>query len=287
MFDKIIEEEIPLRFGKIEFSSSIRADIDKKLKALEPIDGAINEFMEITVPEAVLAALKKSPVKFDRVIIDEGQDITKPIYLDVIDEILKDGLTGGNCYIFADFLQDLGNNINRDIDDIRNKITSKWSFVNYMLSTNCRNTKKIGEELINITGYDISEYKFGDVYCPDVDFRVCSKPEEQKPMLQKILTYLLKEENIKPCDITILTAAERGGNRTEFIQGDNLLIGCDIVPFDERKTNQIGYTSIRRYKGMECQVIILIDVETYTEDEKQRNMPCRCSTEGKCATVCA
>jgi hypothetical protein len=55
-----------------------------------------NEFCDTIVPLLSLEAVNINPVRLDKIIIDESQDLLKNNYIEIFDSILIKDLTGGN-----------------------------------------------------------------------------------------------------------------------------------------------------------------------------------------------
>lgn len=112
-----------------------------------------NEFWENSLPENVIEHILRGEVTeemYDKVIIDEAQDIIKESYLDVIDLLLKGGISGGNWFMFGDFKRQSIYSISGLHDqsyykDILEQRAIKY--VNYQLGINCRNIKPIAKSI--------------------------------------------------------------------------------------------------------------------------------------------
>ena len=60
-------------------------------------------YYESTLPKMVLEYCAESRVQYDRIIVDEAQDLIQNGYLDVMDQCLRGGLTSGKWTMFGDF----------------------------------------------------------------------------------------------------------------------------------------------------------------------------------------
>ncbi len=89
--------------------------------------------------------------KFDKLIVDEGQDLIREEYLSLFDSMVIGGLASGNWEIYGDFeRQAIYAQLSKKemIDLLKNS----GQYSNFLLKINCRNTKQIGEETSLISG---------------------------------------------------------------------------------------------------------------------------------------
>jgi superfamily I DNA and RNA helicase len=270
MFEHIRSQGLPLVLGNKNYFD-IDNDVKRRLKDIEytPEYGD-DTFWEITVPETMLQALHLAPIQFDKVIVDEGQDLLKGKYLDVIDQLTKGGLLQGNWVFFVDFCQDIGRRQHIP-EQMREMIIQRGSPAVFSLSTNCRNTVKIGRQVAALTHRDM-QYKFTGAECPDVRFAMWRNKDDQAVMLNKILKELIHDTAIEPKNIVLLLMSTHDKS-TLFTSEGQCKLDFKIAPYDDRKNdNVVSFTSIGRFKGMESQVVILCDVDTYQETERSRNL---------------
>ena len=79
-------------------------------------------------------------LQYDLLVMDEGQDISKPIYLYSLDCLLKGGLEKGRWVVFYDEKQNIYNPEYQDGMDI----LQSYAHTSFRLFVNCRNTVQIG-----------------------------------------------------------------------------------------------------------------------------------------------
>ena len=89
--------------------------------------------------------------KFDKLIIDEGQDLIRVEYLGLFDAMLNGGLSNGCWEIFGDFeSQAIFSQLSKS--EMLGLLKNAGYHSNFLLKINCRNTKQIGEETSLISG---------------------------------------------------------------------------------------------------------------------------------------
>lgn len=202
-----------------------------------------NEFWQSEIPEKFDKLLAKHPIKYDAIIVDEGQDFIAPYWITIEEMLSPDGY----FYIFYDPDQNL-------YDSELHFPIKKEPF---NLTTNCRNTLHIGNALLK---YADSNMKFkndtpkGE---PIIEVR-CSSNHERRKELGRILHQLVNKEGIKPDKIVIL-----GGHKINHTcLGENQKIGNFTIALESKESTQsIRYDTYMRFKGCEADVVILLDVD--------------------------
>lgn len=212
------------------------------------------------LPDIFINYIKDSSVQFDRIVVDEAQDLVRDKYLNVMDRILFNGLSRGKWTMFGDFsMQSIyvnGMTEYKLLDLIQNRAF----FAIFRLKKNCRNTKKICIEIQNIIGIP-ENAAFKDVLdTPAVNHIIYNDLMDQKKHLEELLIEL-KEKNISEKDIVILSPKIR----SKSVVG--LLNGYNIADYSVKSTGRIRFSTIQAFKGLESSTIILTDIESY-QDEK-------------------
>jgi len=116
-------------------------------------DNYLETYYTEILPQAVLEKISKGYVeKFDKIIIDEGQDIIRESYLDVLDGLLKGGMAEGKWEFYCDFERQ--NIFLENVDSGKYlKLLEKYGKAQpfqYRLMRNCRNTRPIAAEISEI-----------------------------------------------------------------------------------------------------------------------------------------
>ena len=215
-----------------------------------------NEYYRELLPEQMLMALSIQDKKYDKLIVDEFQDLCVDTYLKIFDKILKNGLIDGNFTFYGDFaLQAIYLN-EPDLSLLNNYAY----YTNKKLKKNCSNTKNIGEELIKITGYPQDSYRLQIIGEP-VEFIPYSDRQEERDKLIGALRQL-KEKGIKNNEIVILSPNIRIKSVVNDIDPNKYLI-CDYG--ENLIENMISFSTIHSYKGLESKIVVLVDIEDYSK----------------------
>ncbi len=211
-------------------------------------------FYKETLPFQALLVLEEHPIKFTKIIIDEAQDLMTPDYLDVIDVLLEGGLKKGKWYFFGDFTYQKIFNRNLDYNELVEVLEEQTGFVQFELKVNCRNTLKIQKEMNSLFNSNI-ETLSNDVYTPNVEYINYIEDEDQLIKVEELLKRLIGEK-IKKSDITILSPYKFEKSIASKIKRYKVSNNTD----DEQN---ITYSTIQGFKGLENKIIIITDLRGY------------------------
>jgi hypothetical protein len=193
--------------------------------------------------------------KFDRLIVDEAQDIGLIENLVFIDLLLEGGLTGAKTLICGDFDHQgiyLSGNEARScyVEAIPNiQVPQK-------VLTNCRNTKSVGEflvELMNIVP-EYDKYRRLDNES-SVSANIVNTEVDIYQSLQKILfEYSRKFTN----DQIVVLSPQKGqlGNALNSMK-------YPLTDIRSAKPNHIRWGSIQEFKGMEALAVVLVEFDSH------------------------
>lgn len=204
----------------------------------------IHDYYDNVLPEAGFDAAVALGKKYDAIIVDEGQDF-RELYWLVINEVLSK--PNGILYVFYDDNQNLFKSLS--IDSIIEGDP-------FLLTENCRNTKLIHELVRNYhQEKEIIKSKSPDGFKPEIYYY--ENEAQLKNNLQSLLNKLINQEKIDNRDIVILsphsqenTLIKNGAKLGNFLVTENPV----------QKNNEIFWTSIYKFKGLESKVILLIDI---------------------------
>ena len=194
-------------------------------------------------------------MKYDVLIMDEGQDIIKPSYLYSLDSILHGGLRYGKWAIFYDEKQNI---YNSEYDD-GFELLKSYDSTKFKLFINCRNTVQIGTYSSKVSGVKINEFirENGE----EVQKIKYSDLTDYKSKIKEILKKL-RIEKIEQKDILFLSP-KKYENSTLAMCG--ISVNDINEDFDEKVDLPI-YSTIHGYKGLDSKIVILIDLD-YIRDE--------------------
>lgn len=204
-------------------------------------------FYDETLPTAGFEFYAGAPVedKYDAIIVDEGQDFSENWYT-CLHAMLKDE-TDGEFYVFADPNQDL---FKHNIDVLRQLGVSRQR-----LTRNLRNT----EHISNWIGGFVREgvLRPGLLGGLPVIHKAWETLAEEKRLIEDEVGRLVSQ-GIKPSRIVILSP-----NRIEksSLQGCTKIKEWNLEGFDSSKGNSIRFATIRSFKGLEADVVLLIGLK--------------------------
>lgn len=214
-----------------------------------------NYFSEI-LPENACVYLESlshshlEELQYDLLVLDEGQDILKPIYLYSLDYLLKGGFEKGHWAVFYDPKQNI---YNPEYDDGMDFLKS---YVNtrFRLFMNCRNTVQIGTYSSKLSGVELTDF----IRENGEDVRKISYKDEKnfKIKVQDILKDL-KKEKIDMKEVVFLAP-------TRY---KNSMLGQAGI-----KVNELGddfdasidlpiYGTIQGFKGLDAKIVIITGVD--------------------------
>lgn len=208
--------------------------------------------------EKLFNMLLNGTFPYQHVIIDEGQDFGKEEIDEVeIIELLKENAIknesqNGTFYLFYDKNQMIqSKKVPKYIKDADCKLT---------LYRNCRNTENISLTSLRFLGSNKSPKLYHDAVMGEIPrFGFCTTKEETISLLNSEID---KQINDGYYNITILTC------KTE----ENSIIAdfCKNSIYKYKKES-IKFTTCRKFKGLESDSIILIDIDkrTFSEDGEQ------------------
>jgi hypothetical protein len=201
-----------------------------------PIDEVLSEFEEYL--EVVFDA---DSWKYGNIIVDEGQDLDDRL-LNRLYELVKK--KNGCFYVFYDRNQYiLGNQLPQWIENSECRL---------VLHKNCRNTAEVFKTSCSIMGLDNVTYNevHGDV--------PAAKFYKTTAELESITADFIKRviaEGLLPEDIVILTAKSIDSSRISY---DKVYGGTSLST--RREPGKILFTTIRKFKGLEAEAILIVDV---------------------------
>jgi hypothetical protein len=220
-----------------------------------------DSFWRVDLPLAALEAVEilemnAEEVKFDRIVIDEAQDLLNEDYLEVFDSVLKRGVERGRWFIFGDFSQQA---IFSGVDGaaMKDMLDARTAFTRFRLKTNCRNTKPIADEITRITGFD-RDMLYIKTDGPPVSFFLWKNHDDEKEQIEALIERLRKEK-VPDSRITILAPYRRARSVVDKLS-------VPVEPFSPNPSG-ITFSTIQGFKGLENSCVILADIYSYGEDE--------------------
>lgn len=189
-------------------------------------------------------------IKYDLLVMDEGQDILKPNYLYSLDCLLKGGLQNGRWVVFYDEKQNIYNPEYKD----GMELLELYHSTKFRLFVNCRNTVQIGNYSEKVSGLKLGEFlkENGE----EVQKIRYSNDEDFKAKIQGTLKKL-KAECVRMSEITFLSP-KRYQNSILCKLGVKV---NDINEGIDPKLDLPRFSTIHGFKGLDSKIIILCCVD--------------------------
>ena len=218
----------------------VENDTNRKLLEESAINYPNENKFTVLMPDALINSYDISPITYDVIIIDEGQDFKDEYWLAI--EELRDRNNDAKLYIFQD-----GNQaIYASTDEL--PINSEPLF----LFDNCRNTKPIHE-----LAYQY--YQGEEIEAPKIDgeptqYIVKDSFEQQAFEIDKKVAELIHKEDIKLKDIAVIVM-DNFNTAQELLEKTK---NNKIWAFKEfSPQSKVLVETAKRFKGLESKIIFL------------------------------
>lgn len=233
-----------------------------------------SQYYSEDLPDCALKILEKYPFdKFDKLIVDEGQDLINEEYLLVMDLLLKGGLKEGNWNIFCDLERQNIYNEKLNKQEMLCLLKSYGDFTSYKLTINCRNTIEIADEVYKLSGFNYKRCLSEQLSGIPVEHKFYEDDMEQVILLEEIINNLHKQK-IKPEDITILSPYKLINSCVKNLQKKSNFSIINLSENHEKFFGRDTYTfsTIHKFKGMENLYIIITDINETKDAEYYKNL---------------
>lgn len=194
--------------------------------------------------------------KFDRLIVDEGQDLMSIHALEQLAAYLRGGTEEGLWCIF----HDANNQKGRwgTYEDTAMKYLHTLSPALVKLNRNCRNTWEILSAIQKHTGCDMGTEGIGRG--PEVEWRAFGDGESQAAVLVKILKELWEEELSGDAVLLSPVPAEASCIQALNTKTRRVIRVLDSYTASVSNKNHFRYSQIKDFKGLEADIVVLIDL---------------------------
>ena len=226
--------------------------------------------LTVSLAESIQVAAKRVGIeKFDALIVDEGQDILNMDALDQLDNYLLGGISEGRWCFFHDANNQSGL-CGSYVCDAYDYLES-FCPARIPLKTNCRNSLPILQRIQGDLDADIGNSGVGDgpavreVHVADADRAIQA--------LEKELRSLVDRERFNPGDIVVLSPFPFAQSWTSSLPVelcDSIAVLDDASPRNLNR-NAIGFAQIGDFKGLESEVIVLVDMPRPGRSETLRS----------------
>jgi hypothetical protein len=225
------------------WSSEHLANLPITISRLLGLEALIKGITNPAITQLNKTRMYRRNANFDVVIIDEGQDFQE-LWLLCLETMLK---KDGELYIFADPNQDL---FNGGLEELRNR----YNISKHKLTYNLRNADTINTWLSPYSGNTTIRSKLTNgVPVTHISYE---NQQEEKRAIEKEIGRLVSQ-GLPLNRITILSPyrLEKG-----CFQGVTRIKEWQIIDF-KTKGHGIRYATIRSFKGLEADVVFLIDIK--------------------------
>lgn len=212
-------------------------------------------------------ALEELATPFDVLVLDEAQDLSDQHTLDFLNLSLRGGLAGGQWAIFGDFTrQALYAGTVNPIDAL-----SQYSehFVQAKLTLNCRNTRRIAQETAVLAGFKKPPFRMGEENGLPVEHRYWKTPASLQESLTHVVARLIEEK--LPVESIVLLSPRRMENSS--LAGIERIAGLKLVDssrgVSRARSDAIKFSTIHSFKGLESQVVIIVDIDSVEGERSQ------------------
>jgi len=193
--------------------------------------------------ELFIEAQSTVDVNYDALVLDEGQDFKDEWWI-VVDAITEGG---GSRTVFFDRDQQV-------YGEVAECLKGEECFP---LERNCRSTVAINSFARQLIGDDPAPGAVVDGEPPTVER--FDDPTKQVGRIQQLLHQLVVGEGLDERQVVILGTHRK---RKSCLAGEGRLGNFRVIKLgDDNGPNRIVYSTIHRFKGLEADVVILLDVD--------------------------
>lgn len=201
--------------------------------------------------------------KFDKLVVDEGQDLIREEYLGLFDSMVVGGFENGNWEIYGDFERQAiyAQLSKKEMIDL---LKSSGQHSNFLLKINCRNTKQVGEETSLISGFEKPPFLLEHLEGIPVEYLFYKDEVEQKKLIAEQLKKL-SESTLPPHELIIVSPRKFENSCSNSLSGFTIK---EIKNTSEiaAEQNYFGFATVHSYKGMESNYVLITDIEDLTSD---------------------
>ncbi|MDF1536641.1 MAG: NERD domain-containing protein [bacterium] len=222
-----------------------------ELPEIQVQDSPSSNYFNEVLPNAFMKALEMMPEeRFDAIVVDEGQDFREEWWT-----MLQLSMTDPEqsiLYVFYDDNQRL----------YGHKDAIPQGLDEYPLDQNLRNTRSIYDLASRF--YEGEAMEAGGPAGRPVEFIKAGGERERQKGVSRTLHRLIIDERISPASIAVLS-----GRSTEksSLAEDGKIGAFQVCSGEECDEDKVAFESIRRFKGLERPVVILVELEDVLDQE--------------------
>ncbi|QQS40270.1 MAG: NERD domain-containing protein [Acidobacteriota bacterium] len=210
-------------------------------------------FYHETSAELLLEAINRLGPRYGAIVVDEGQDFQPSWWMPL--EFLGSEAGETPFYVFYDPAQNLY------VDELVMPELGEP----YLLKKNCRNTRSIAVKCSSLRNVEIETHWAAPEGRP-VTVRHCPDPESQRKVAARILKDYRKG-GLLANQIAILSPYRHDNSHYSFFGVDRLDAFPLVDSADELQArNGVLFSTIKGFKGLEADAVILVDVPNPATD---------------------
>lgn len=276
-YNSFLKDHIRSELGNKHPNISVYNIDGLRAKLTGPRTEGETEQERIDAISEMLANWEDLKFSFKHIIVDEGQDLHDD-HLYYLSEIAEK--QDGCFYVFYDRNQDVqrwNRGIRREDEEADTQRSQYPEWLEKMecrlvLSHNCRNTHEIA--MTSTRPIDVPEKQVKmNPYMDLIEqpqpklFMVSDETKVQEYVLKLIRKY--SNARYRKEDMVILTM---NGNGNSIIDQQGMIQELADVCSREKKPNKVLFTTVNKFKGLEADVVICVDVDekTFSSQESRR-----------------
>lgn len=200
--------------------------------------------------------------KYDFLIVDEAQDLLNDeLNLLFLEQYLDGAFKGGNWNIYGDFKLQSIYSLRNEADafkEILDEFAGKNNYFTYELTKNCRNPENTVRKVLDLLsiGAPYKSYLRVNPSIGNTELHCYKDDSDFLKIINEVITSV-KRKGFKNKDIIILTFTKFKGSGLERVRNNEKL---KVQKFDWG-INDIRYSTLYKFKGLEAPIIIITDVD--------------------------
>lgn len=210
------------------------------------------------------------PAAYDVVVVDEAQDLATDQVLPVLSAHLKGGLAGGRWAFFGDFSRQALFGPGGTAGDVGALDAYAPHYTRERLTTNCRNTRQVGEETALLSGFDQPPFRFCRVEGLSVQYSYWRGARQAGVLDRTIRGHL--EEGGDAADLVVLSPFDFDRSVASGLDGGDAYRVVDIraaAVTGGGAVPTVSFCTVQAFKGLESPAVVLCDIEAVDDREPQ------------------
>lgn len=210
-------------------------------------------FYTSTLPEALVDSIAMKPdLRFDAIVVDEGQDFL-PEWWEALQLMLKED-EDGVLYAFYDD--------NQRVYGHKSRIAAGLPHLPYRLTRNLRNTRQIFETAV--AWYQGGITRAAGPHGKEVEWVTTASIDDTKNQVKSILGQLIINDKVPVEDIGVII---NSATTCEILCENGMLGRFPVCSIDKPEKGHVTLDTVRRFKGLERNAIIIPIIEPIIEAE--------------------